>query len=153
MKIRNVIMATLLGVFLPVTVAIAVAQTRARPAAPPIATAQIPFDFWIGDTHLPAGEYVLYPVLRLNTLVLLQNTKTDAAEQAFLVPTGDPVGSGDHKLVFLEHAGQHYLRELWDADGKAILTLQVGTSVGPVDTRNDVPLVDQRAANTVTAAK
>jgi len=96
MKVRNVVLAILLGIAvialsLLVTAATAVGQTKTQEPAPPIATAQIPFDFWMGDTHLPAGEYALYPVLRLTTLVLLRNTKTNAQEQAFQVPTGELV--------------------------------------------------------------
>jgi len=156
MKIRNFIMAILLGtgfiiVVMLVAAAIAVGQTRTQPPAPPIATAQIPFDFWIGDTHLPAGKYAVYPVLRLNTLVLLRNTKTDAQEQAFLVPTGDLVASSDYKLVFVVHAGEHYLQEFWESDGKAVLTSQLGISIGPADARSEVPLVRERAVNTVSA--
>ena len=107
----------------------------------------------MGDTHLPAGEYALYPVLRLTTLVLLRNTKTNAQEQAFLVPTGELVASGDYKLVFVVQKGQHYLQELWESDGKAVLTSQLGITMGPADTRSEVPLVGQRAAKAVAATE
>jgi hypothetical protein len=145
MKIRNVITAILLAVgivlvFLLVTAAVAVGQARLQPPAPPIATALIPFDFWIGNTHLAAGEYALYPVLRLNTLVLLRNTKTNAQEQVFLVPTGEQARSGEYKLIFVVHTGQHYLQELWESDGKAVVTSQIGITTAPSDTRMDVPL-------------
>jgi hypothetical protein len=155
MRIRNVVFAILsvagiLTVFLLLTAALAVAQTNTRPPAPAIATAQIPFDFWIDDTQLPAGEYALYPVLReKNTLVLIRNTKTQAQAQTFLVPTGDPAANGDYKLVFLLHNGQHYLRELWVSDGKAVLTSQYGMTVGRADTRSEVPLITQAAAKSV----
>jgi len=158
MKVRNVVLAILLGIAvialsLLVTAATAVGQTKTQEPAPPIATAQIPFDFWMGDTHLPAGEYALYPVLRLTTLVLLRNTKTNAQEQAFLVPTGELVASGDYKLVFVVQKGQHYLQELWESDGKAVLTSQLGITMGPADTRSEVPLVGQRAAKAVAATE
>jgi hypothetical protein len=154
MKIRNVIFATLsalgiLAVFLLITATLSVAQTDARTPASAIATAQIPFDFWIDDTHLAAGEYALYPVLReRNTLVLIRNTKTQAQEQVFLVPTGDPVRNGDYELVFVVHNGQHYLRELWKSDGKAVLTSQYGLRDSRADTRSEVPLVGQTAGKT-----
>ena len=125
---------------------IAVAQTTTKNPAPQIATAQIPFDFWIDDTHLPAGEYALYPALRLDTLLLLRNTKTSAQEQIFLVPTGDAVANGDYKLVFVTRAGQHYLREVWEAAGKAVLTSQAGVSLRSTDSWSEVPLVGQNAA-------
>jgi hypothetical protein len=156
MKVRKMISTILLGTgvivaFLMVTVASAVGQTRTRPPAPPIATAQITFDFWIDDTHLPAGEYALYAVRRLDTLVLLRNTKTGAQEQTFLVPTGDPVASGDYKLVFVVHTGKHYLQEVWESAGKAVLTSQFGVNVGAADTRSEIPLVARSAAKTVAA--
>ncbi len=148
MKVRNVLLGILaiigfIVLFFIVTAALAVGQTNPRTPVPPIATAQIPFDFWVGDTHLAAGEYALYPVFRLknNTLVLLRNTKTNAQEQVFMVPTGERVASGDYKLVFVVRGGQHYLRELWESDGKAVLTSQYGISVGPTDTENEISLV------------
>src|SRR5437588_12842227 len=101
MKIRSVLLAIVLVVgfaamFLVITAALAVGQTNPRPPSPAIATAKIPFDFWVDDTHLPKGGYALYSVFRLNTLVFLRNTKMDAQEQGtFLLPTGDPAASDD----------------------------------------------------------
>ncbi len=145
MKIRNAIVAMLLAaamvaLFLLITAALAVGQTRTPVPAPPIATAQIPFAFWIDDMELPAGEYAIYPVSGTDTLVLLRNMKTHAEKQAFLLPTGNPVPAGDSRLVFVTRNGQHFLREVWKANGKAILTSQAGINVLPTEVRTEVPL-------------
>jgi hypothetical protein len=158
MKVRNVVTAIGLGigiilVFMMVTAAIAVGEDRPKPTAPAIATAQIPFDFWIGDTHLAAGEYALYPVLNLNTLLLLRNTKTNAQEQAFLVPTGELVSSREYKMIFVAHTGEHYLQEIWDEEGKAVLTSQIGISITPADTRSEVPLIDRTTVKAAVASE
>jgi hypothetical protein len=157
MKVRNMFLAVLLGIgmitmFLLATAAFAVGQAKPRTPAPPIASTHIPFDFWIDDTHLAAGDYALYPVLRLNhTLLSLRDTKTGAQEEIFLVPTGDGVVRGGCKLVFLIRDGQHYLREVWDSDGKAILTSQYGLVIAPRDTRSEVPLVEEKSVNAAAA--
>jgi hypothetical protein len=120
--------------------------------APAIATTHIPFDFWVDGTHLAAGDYAVYPVRRLkNTLLLLRDTKTGAQEQMFLLPTGDAVVSGGCKLVFLVRNGQHYLQEVWDSDGKAILTSHYGMLIAPADTRSEVPLIGKKLAKAAAA--
>jgi hypothetical protein len=157
MKIRSVLLAIVLvigfaAMFLVITAALAVGQDNPRPPSPAIATAKIPFDFWVDDTRLPEGEYALYSVFRLNTLVFLRNTKVDAQEQGvFLMPTGDPVASGDYKLVFVVHEGQHYLREIWASNGKAVLTSQFGIDVAPADTLSEIRLVAEKVAKAAAA--
>jgi hypothetical protein len=149
MTFRNLIRSSLLG-FLTITLLLLTSanssgQTRTRPPAPPIAIAQVPFDFWVDDTQLPAGEYGLYPALGLDIVLLLRNTRTNAQEQLFLVPTGESVAKGDYKLVFVTRAGQNHLCQVWETDGKAVLTSQYGIGVRSTDARSEVPLVTPSA--------
>jgi hypothetical protein len=125
--------------FLLLTVPIAVGQTDIRPPAVPGASARIPFDFWIGGSHLPAGDYALDSIL--DTLVIFRNARAKTQEHAFLVPTGDAVECKEYKLVFVLHNRQHYLRELWNSNGKAVLTSNIGVAMAPADTLIEVPVI------------
>src|SRR5690349_5662711 len=109
MKTVKLIISTLVVVgiflitFMVVAAGVAVGQTNGSDSTL-TTTVQIPYDFWIVGTRLPAGEYAISPVV--DTVVLIRNVKTKAKEQASLMPTGDPVAPGDQKLVFVEHNGQ-----------------------------------------------
>jgi hypothetical protein len=118
------------------------AESEANAVQPASATrAQIPYDFWIVGTRLPAGEYTLSPVV--DTVVLFRNVKTNATEQASLVPTGEQVATDNHKLVFVLHNGQHYLREVWNANGRHVVTSQLNSPIADSDTQTEVRLLDQ----------
>jgi hypothetical protein len=104
--------------------------------------AQIPYDFWIVGTRLSAGEYTLSPVV--DTVVLFRNVKTNATEQASLVPTGEQVATDNHKLVFVLHNGQHYLREVWNQNGRNVVTSQFNSPIADSDTQTEVRLVDEK---------
>jgi hypothetical protein len=105
------------------------------------ARAQIPYDFWIVGTHLPAGEYTLSPVV--DTVVLFRNVKTNESEQASLVPTGERVATDNRKLVFVLHNGQHYLREVWNTNGRHVVTSQFNSPLADSDTQTEVRFLDQ----------
>jgi hypothetical protein len=158
MKTAKLVIATLvvLGIFLiaflVAAAGVAVGQTNGS-GTTPTTTVQIPYDFWIVGTRLPAGEYTISPVV--DTVVLFHNAKTKAKEQASLMPTGEPVPAGDHKLVFVEHNGQHYLREIWNADGRQIVTSQLRLFPATGDTVTEVRLVERKgdAAGAVKAAE
>jgi hypothetical protein len=158
MKIHNFIVSIVLGllfiaVFLVLAAAVSVGQTKPQGPASPMATAVIPFDFWIGGTALPAGEYGLYAVKGLNSVLLVRNTKSNAQEQAFLLPTSEPVSPGDERLIFITHKGRHYLHEVWSGDGKSVLTSELAITVDSKDVRSNVPLNVQVAENARAPAK
>ena len=148
MKTAKLIISTLgvvgifLIAFLVAAAGVAVGQTNGSDSTL-ATTVQIPYDFWIVGTRLPAGEYAISPVV--DTVVLIRNVKTKAKEQASLMPTGDPVAPGDHKLVFVQHNGQHYPREIWDSNGRQIVTTQLRLFPGTGDNVTEVRLVEQKS--------
>ena len=148
MKTTKLVISTLVAVgifviaFLVVAAGVAVGQTNGS-GSTTTTTVQIPYDFWIVGTRLPAGDYTISPVV--DTVVLFHNAKTKAKEQASLMPTGEAVAGGDHKLVFVVHNGQHYLREIWNADGRQIVTSQLRLFPATGDTVTEVRLVEQRS--------
>jgi len=146
MKItRFVIFLLVIGItviiFIFGTAGVAISETNAAYSAH-ATRAQIPYDFWIVGTHLPAGEYILSRIV--DTVVLFRNVKTKASEQASLVPTGERVATDDHKLIFVLHNGQHYLREVWNANGRHVVTSQLNSRLAESDTQTEVRLVDQK---------
>ena len=152
MNTHTVILVLLLGVvaiigFLLLTDAVSVGQSQAQDPVDLIATAHIPFDFWVGSTRLPAGEYDLYRSLGLNSVVVLRSAKDDAQEEAFLLPLSGPVAIGHCKLIFINRKGKHYLHEVWNVHGRAILTSEFAMGVTPGDTRSEVPLRFARSAH------
>lgn len=106
-----------------------------------IGTVHIPYDFWIAGKRLPAGDYSLSRTME--TVVDFHNANAEQGEQAFLMPTGEAVAAGNQKLVFVVHNGEHYLREVWNSDGRQVVTSQLGVPSAPGDTTTQLRLPDQ----------
>lgn len=120
MKVHKIVILWIVTIFFCLPLShIAFGQTEASTTST-TATAHIPYDFWIGETLLPAGDYSISPGAA--SVVVFWNEKDDVGEQAFLIPTGGLVASGDYKLIFVVHDGNHHLRAVWNSDGKAVLT-------------------------------
>ena len=115
------------------------------------ATAHIPFDFWVGGALLPAGDYSISP--GAPSALMFWNQKEDVGEQAFLLSTGDSVASGDYKLIFVVHDGQHHLRAIWYVAGKALLTSQLYVPLLSGDTEADVKLLEHKHVTEVAGAR
>ena len=64
------------------------AGTRANGQQPKIAQATIPFEFWIGDNPLPAGDYKIEHVVS-STLVLFRSTNGNTVQDAYMIPLDD----------------------------------------------------------------
>jgi hypothetical protein len=110
---------------------------------PKTAHAVIPFDFWIGDTKLPAGNYAMRHVSS-PTLVVFTSSADKSSTEAFMLPiNNDPVQENQAKLVFLIQNGQHYLYEAWGVYGKRIVTAQYGVPAPTGDKRVEIAVVYQ----------
>jgi len=70
--------------------------------------ADIPFNFVVGDTQLPSGEYF---VKKLHSGVIQVQGKSSA----FVMTTGGDGGntSGGSKLVFNRYGDQYFLSRIW----------------------------------------
>jgi len=105
------------------------------------AHAVIPFDFWIGDTKLPSGKYVMRHVSS-PTLIVFTSSDGGGSTEAFMLPiNNDPVHENQAKLVFLVQNGQHYLYEAWGVSGRRIVTALYGMPAPTGDMRVEVPIV------------
>ena len=101
-------------------------------------SARIPFDFWIEDSRFPAGKYSMECIL--DTLVMFRKSDKTAQKHAFLMSTGDDATTDDYKLIFTVHLRQRYLQELWNTNGRAVLTSRFGIALAPGDTRIEIPV-------------
>jgi hypothetical protein len=79
--------------------------------------------------------------------VVFWNAKVVAGELVFLIPTGHPSTSGDCKLIFVLHDGEHYLRAILYSDGKAVLTSEFHLPLAAGDTETEVKLLEQKGGH------
>ena len=115
--------------------------TRADGQQKQIAHTTIPFQFWIGDNPLPAGDYQIEHVVS-STLVLFRSKKGDTVQEAYMIPLDDSLVRPDQaKLVFRVQNGKHYLYSFWGVYGKRVLTSESGGPAPALDSRLDVPVV------------
>ena len=73
-------------------------------------TAEVPFDFHVGQSALPAGTYT---VMKASTLGILQLRNDDTRESIFLAPQGRESAKTDPKLTFRCYSGDCYLSAVW----------------------------------------
>jgi hypothetical protein len=106
-----------------------------------IAQATIPFQFWIGDNSLPAGDYEIEHVVA-STLVLFRSKNGKTSQDAYMIPLDDSVVKPDQaKLVFQVQNGKHYLYAFWGVYGKRVMTSESGRPAPAIENRLDVPVV------------
>ena len=74
--------------------------------------ANIPFDFTVGKTTLPAGEYVVQRGSSPATL-FVQNKETYEAATVLAISVEDRSSLGEAKLVFDRHGNEHSLSQVW----------------------------------------
>ncbi len=106
-----------------------------------VAQATVPFEFWIENYRLPAGEYNI-ELLESTSYLLFRSTDGRIIQAVYALPLdNDPPKEGDSKLIFRIQNGKHYLYGGWGTFGRRVLT---GESVRPVpsgDDRAEVPII------------
>jgi hypothetical protein len=102
MKQHALSLLSLLGLFL---MGSAAAQTTVHMRA------NVPFNFAVGSTTLPAGTYNIQNVT--NTQALL--VKSQSGEASMIAGTNSAEGarSAKSKLVFHKYGSQYFLAEIW----------------------------------------
>jgi hypothetical protein len=128
-------------IWLLVCFVVLLGASRGIAQKPQIAHAKIPFEFWIGDSQLPAGEYQIEHVVS-PTLVLFRGNDGKTVGEASMLPMDQsPVKKGDFKLVFVVQDQRHYLYEVWGAYGKRQMTSAYGLKEPTGENRVEVPIV------------
>ena len=85
-------------------------------------TAQVPFDFMVGDKALPAGEYSVNSIIQDGSALRIRNAEaTDSAMRLTNSIVAKPNNS-QSRLVFHRYGQTYFLAEVWrDSDGRQLL--------------------------------
>ena len=72
----------------------------------------VPFDFYVGDTMLPAGDYQVATLV--NNFVQVGNPATHLFAAIPTIPVGKVLGElVSPKLIFTQYGQEHFLSEMW----------------------------------------
>ena len=91
----------------------AVVMVPATQAQSIMLKADIPFDFVVGKTRLPAGEYHVKPVNQAVTLIQSRDARASAIAMTTAVQAKKTADVG--KLVFNRYGDQYFLSKIWSA--------------------------------------
>jgi hypothetical protein len=87
---------------------------QAQSVRQPQVRADIPFQFQVGNTMLPAGEYMVRLVNPDSDARTLQISRTDGGANAIISMNGaHGSGQGTTKLGFRRYGNQYYFAEVW----------------------------------------
>ena|SRR5579863_7854120 len=105
-----------------------------------VAEAKIPFEFWVGGNHLPAGTYLLEH-LESTSYFLFRSTDGKTVLGVYVVPVDEsPAKKGDSKLVFRIGDSKHYLYGGWGQFGRRIVSVESSNPMPSGDHRAEVPI-------------
>lgn len=99
-------------------------------------TSDIPFDFYIAGTKMPAGHYTLELVAPTYATIRSQDGKLQ--QDLYFMQIAIPGKNPQSKIVFNLRDGKCYFSQVWSWYGKAQLTSFIPK---PSDQTKDVPLV------------
>ena len=90
-----------------------------------ITTANIPFEFVIGGTKLPSGEYIIDSIAPGIFLFRNKSVK-NVEEQVTTLPLATPPEDIPAKLIFVRHNDAYFLSEICINNSRRILTTNYG---------------------------
>ena len=77
--------------------------------------ANIPFNFIVNKTTLPAGEYTLQRLGSSQTIMLIQNTESQITKVVLPNACASQHPSERTKLVFRRYGDRYFLAQIWTA--------------------------------------
>ena len=78
--------------------------------------ANIPFNFFVGKTALPAGEYIVKPISP--SALLIQSEKSSGRAIVMTIPVQAKKSPDKGKLVFNRYGDQYFLAKVWQPINK-----------------------------------
>jgi hypothetical protein len=84
------------------------------------ARASVPFQFKVGDTLMPAGDY---EIGESRDILTVFQTKEKVTAMRLTMPASRSTASPDAKLQFTRYGDEYYLTSVWDAGAKDGRTL------------------------------
>jgi hypothetical protein len=82
-----------------------------------ITTANVPFDFFIGETPMHAGNYTLRPAGFNPGEILMKDNNGVSSDFLMAIPL-DNASGGEWKLVFHRYGDEYFLSEIWNGTYK-----------------------------------
>jgi len=76
-------------------------------------SAKVPFEFYVGDTTLPAGDYHVRSITRGADVLTIQNDKTLKSIGRFTMHIRPNDKDTRVRLVFHRYGDQYFLSEVW----------------------------------------
>lgn len=98
-------------------------------------TANIPFDFYVMGTKMPAGQYTLDVIAP--TYVTLRSSDGKVQQDLYFLQIASPGKNTASKIIFNLRDGKYYFSQVWSWYGKAQLT---SFTPKASDQTKDVPL-------------
>jgi len=131
---------TLMAIFFSsLTLLVLVGQGTAQKRT--MAQATIPFEFWIADNRLPAGDYRIEHI-DSRAYLLFRSTDGKIVQDAYTLPLDDnPAKASDAKLVFRIQDGRRYLYGGWGPYGNSVVTVESVRPAPSGDNRVEVPII------------
>ena len=88
-----------------------------------IETAKIPFDFYVNQVVLPAGQYTVSTLNGASTLVLRNQ---DTGKSILVMPPGRDIGKSDPQLTFHRCGDHYFLSAIWAPGGNGYILRKSG---------------------------
>ena len=98
-----------LSFFVVLAASFAIAQGRTR------VTADIPFDFTVGEKSMPAGKYIVQKHPTTNHLLVVTGRDTNKAAYAMFNDATKSRGAEKTVLVFHRYGNDYFLSQMWAA--------------------------------------
>lgn len=140
MQAKSIGPKVLIGFF-----AVAAVITLGMAQSQPVASANIPFEFFAEGERMPEGDYTISPMS--SGILLFHNKKTGATKQVFTARFGEPVEAKDARLVFVLFKEQYRFVGLRGIDGTWRVTAHYFTDLPEGATRHEIPVTYSGPAN------
>jgi hypothetical protein len=108
-----------LSFFVVLAATSALAQGRTR------VTADIPFDFTVGEKSMPAGKYIVQKHPTTNNLLLVTSREANKSAYAMFNDRIKSRGADKTVLVFHRYGNDYFLSQMWAAGESTGTELQV----------------------------
>jgi hypothetical protein len=108
---------------LTISVFAALATANMQAQQPVTLKVDVPFNFHVGVTAMPAGEYFISPNLLAQGTLVMRSTTGKASVIVKTVPEsiGQPAVQG--KVSFARHNEEYFLSKVWSPSSQSVATL------------------------------
>jgi len=78
----------------------------------------VPFSFQVGDTVLPAGQYVIGAIWSGSAALRIQNSEPKGKTIMFLANSVQASSAQNAKMVFHRYGSTYFLSQIWSGSGQ-----------------------------------